>query len=442
MSSLLYYSISSDLTKDEIIEIDRQIAKNRETVFFFVRNLASNAKDKTRKVIVVIILGGALYFSNVQPSEAIGLTMPPAPVVRVQPSYQYDSNVQIAKVIPRKKNLIVYKSPKEILFLMYLTDPRISSNQEVLKLVKEVRGGSWGLLGTAAFLGLIILIFSMGEGFIPNNLDPGWGLARPNPFQPPTAEHRYPPAYDLFFPRRTCYADRPGGSLMMAEVNPQSSREELTQLSTDVVPTQTQISGFIKNGRVDLNQAFSEVNRRASAIGCETFDCSFDRFKELATECGEINDSGVREAITILQGEMHGYYKNARRLDYGPNVKGLDFAVDGLGEFENITHAEAKNAVGSAIEIADGFDANIWKQGKKIGKKSVWQKKFWSNTSRTSQVPNLNSDAYLPKSVNSTLTVVDCYDVPNFEKQTMNSAINFGAKNDTNLIILNNRTNI
>ncbi len=38
MSSLLYYSISSDLTKDEIIEIDRQIAKNRETVFFFVRN--------------------------------------------------------------------------------------------------------------------------------------------------------------------------------------------------------------------------------------------------------------------------------------------------------------------------------------------------------------------------------------------------------------------
>jgi len=47
------------------------------TVFFFVRNLASNAKDKTRKVIVVILVGGALYFSNVQPSKAIGLSMPP-----------------------------------------------------------------------------------------------------------------------------------------------------------------------------------------------------------------------------------------------------------------------------------------------------------------------------------------------------------------------------
>ena len=80
---------------------------------------------------------------------------------------------------------------------MYLTDSRISSNQEVLKLVKELRGGSWGLLGTAAFLGLIILIFSMGESFVPNNLNLGWGLDRTNPFQPPTAEHKYPPYYDL-----------------------------------------------------------------------------------------------------------------------------------------------------------------------------------------------------------------------------------------------------
>jgi hypothetical protein len=306
--------MSSDLTLDEIIKIDRQIAKNRETVFFFVRNLASNAKDKTRKVIVVILLGGALYFSNVQPSEAIGLSIPPAPMIRVQPSYQYDSKVQIASVIPRKKDLIVYKSPKEILFLMYLTDPKISSNQEVLKLVKELRGGNWGLVGTTVVLGLIILIFSMGDGFVPNNLNPGWWLDRPNPFQPQTAEHRYPSYYDLFLPRRTSYANRPGGSQIMSGVNPQSSREELTQLSTDVIQTQTQISEFVKNRKVDLNQAFSEVNRRASAIGCETFDCSFDRFKELTTECGEIKDSGVRETITILQGEMHGYYKNAQRV--------------------------------------------------------------------------------------------------------------------------------
>jgi len=48
----------------------------------------------------------------------------------------------------------------------------------------------------------------------------------------------------------------------------------------------------------------------------------------------------------------------------------------------------------------------------------------------------------LPKSTNNTLGVVDCFDVPNFEKDTMCSTINFGAKNDTNLIILNNHTNV
>jgi hypothetical protein len=83
--------------------LDRQISKNRETVCIFVKTLASNGKDKTRKVIVVIILEEALYFNNVQPSEAIGLSMPPEPVVRVQPSYQNDSKVEIAKVIPKKK---------------------------------------------------------------------------------------------------------------------------------------------------------------------------------------------------------------------------------------------------------------------------------------------------------------------------------------------------
>jgi len=28
---------------------------------------------------------------------------------------------------------------------------------------------------------------------------------------------------------------------------------------------------------------------------------------------------------------MRGYYKNARRVNYGPNVTGLDYEVEGLG---------------------------------------------------------------------------------------------------------------
>ena len=394
--------------------------------------------SKTKRVIVVITLASGFWFSNLELAKAIGLPMLPTPVVRVQPSYQYDSKVQIAKLIPRKKDLIAYKSPKEILFLMYLTDPIISSNQEVLKLVKELRGGSWGLIETAVVVGLIILILSMGEAFIPTNPNLGWGLDRQNPFQPPTSEHRYPPYYDLFFPKGTCYADRPGGSRIMAGVNPQSSREELTQLSTDVVPTQTQMSGFVKNGKVNLHKCLDEVNRRASEIGCTDFECSLERFKALATENGKLTSTTAREAITILQGEMHGYYRNAAREDYGLNVKGPDFIVEGLGKFQNITHVEVKNPVGSAIKIANGQKGSIAKQGKKIGAKIVYQQNYWSNTTKTSELENLNPTASLPRSPNNILGAVDSFDVPSSEKAFMEASVLEGSKNNTSIIFLNN----
>jgi hypothetical protein len=198
------------------------------------------------------------------------------------------------------------------------------------------------------------------------------------------------------------------------------------------------VSGFVKNGKVDLNQAFNEVNRRASAIGCETFDCSFDRFKELATECGETKENGVREAITILQGEMQGYYTNARREDYGQDIKGPDFIVEGLGNFQSITHVEIKNPVGSAIKIASGQKGSIAKQGKKIGAKIVYQQNFWSNTAETSELENINPTASLPQSTNNILGLVDNFDVPSSEKAFMEASVLKGSQNNTNIIFLNN----
>ena len=45
-------------------------------------------------------------------------------------------------------------------------------------------------------------------------------------------------------------------------------------------------------------------------ISCENFDCSFERFKDLATECGDCSPSRTRDAILILEGEMRYYSKN------------------------------------------------------------------------------------------------------------------------------------
>ena len=230
--------------------------RDREVVYGFVKTIPSNRKNKSKRAIISIVLGVSIWFRNVEASEAMGLSIrpTPTPVVRVQPSYQHDSKVQIAKLIPRKKDLIVYKSPKEILFLMYLTDPRLSSNQEVLKLVKELRGGSWGVVGTAALIAVMILIFSIGEGFVPN---PGWGLDRPNPFQPPTADHRYPPAYDLFFPRRTPSCPRPGSTLQINRPTAMPHQEfvGLTKEERRALPHSNDMK-IIHEGRPELEVGF------------------------------------------------------------------------------------------------------------------------------------------------------------------------------------------
>lgn len=203
----------------------------------------------------------------------------------------------------------------------------------------------------------------------------GWGLDDLNPFQPPSGStHNYPPAYDFLQPRRTCFTDRP--NFMMSQP-PKSARAELTQLA--VVP-ETQAMGFLEpDGNINLDAAYAEVNRRASAIGCEDFDCSFERFKELSTECGDITPASTREAITILESEMRGLHENSRRLNYGPKIKGLDFGADGIGEYENITHVETKGPVGSAINKAQGGNGNLWQQGllkELVGKKDFGQIKL------------------------------------------------------------------
>ena len=65
----------------------------------------------------------------------------------------------------------------------------------------------------------------------------------------------------------------------------QSSREDINQMS---IYNKTQISGFARNGKVDLHQCLDEVNRRASETGYTDFHCSIERFTALAMENGSL----------------------------------------------------------------------------------------------------------------------------------------------------------
>ena len=104
------YSYCTGLSKDKYITIDISVSRNREKVYIFLKNLSSNVTDKTKRLIIVSVLGFALCFSNVQSSEAIGLSIPPALMVIIQPSYKSPSEVKIAKIIARKNNGIAYQS--------------------------------------------------------------------------------------------------------------------------------------------------------------------------------------------------------------------------------------------------------------------------------------------------------------------------------------------
>lgn len=97
MSSLLYYSISSDLTKYEIIEIDKRVARNREAAYLFIRELPSNSKRKAKRLGLYIIF----MFSINQPLAPCAAVMMPLPPAINRLSYIEESRIKTNKNYPQ-----------------------------------------------------------------------------------------------------------------------------------------------------------------------------------------------------------------------------------------------------------------------------------------------------------------------------------------------------
>jgi len=218
------------------------------------------------------------------------------------------------------------------------------------------------------------------------------------------------------------------------------SRIPLGMSQSNQCPThQTQISGFVKNGKVDLRKCYDEVIRRSELLHCENWSCDFERFKSLATENGRVVENSAREARTVLNGEMLGFYSNAERVDYGNGIYGPDFKLIGQGKYSHITHLEIKNPVGSDIEKASRNSySDIVKQGKKIGDKMSKQQSKWSNATFRASLSNLDLNVAFPQSPANTLGLVDEFDVPISEKMILQNAIENNCTNTSNVIFINN----
>lgn len=183
--------------------VPRLLTPSKYVFYVFVRKPKVNRKSK--RVIVGITLVATLWFSNVQPAPAMGSSIPPTPVVRVQPNYKHTYEMKVAPTVSPKLDKITFIKYRELPVCIYMMDERFLKTSGARKLINKIRGGS--LIESAAALVVVVVIWQiMGvgiEGFVRNNTNPGWGVDRPNPFQPQGGHLRYPPVYDLFFPRRT-----------------------------------------------------------------------------------------------------------------------------------------------------------------------------------------------------------------------------------------------
>ena len=87
MNAFLYYSISEGLTKENLIEIDKQVKKNRERVQLFVKELPLNSKRKAKRLRLYIVFMFAISQPLVPCAAAVVMPLPPA-IHRLSPIEQ------------------------------------------------------------------------------------------------------------------------------------------------------------------------------------------------------------------------------------------------------------------------------------------------------------------------------------------------------------------
>jgi hypothetical protein len=160
MSSLLYYSLSSDLTEDEIIKIDRRVAKEREAIYLFFRELPSNSKCKAKRLFVY----GMFIFQLAKPlvpcAAAVVMPLPPIAIHRLSPIEQdrilsnKNSYPQIAHILEEKVDKITNEQIKQFNNLaIELNSGSITMEEAVLRL----RGGD-GLTDLVAVIAFVIFM--------------------------------------------------------------------------------------------------------------------------------------------------------------------------------------------------------------------------------------------------------------------------------------------
>ena len=400
MTALLYYSISSKLTDDEIKEIDKQISKNRETL----KSLPSNSKLKVQKVLA----NGMLVFQLSQPLlYTVVVPLPPS-VERLSPIEQdkilsdKNSSPQIAPFIEPKihKTILTDKRIEDLnIIVNKLENGSITLDEAILKL----RAGA-NLSPLTKILFRIVLVWVMEKN-----------AATTEAFTRPSFGHsnKVGPTPRIAPKLQQNPVDRnnPGQGSCKSSNHP-SMDKFANSLSPEYSKFQNKYYSESLPKRFDTNN-YSTKEFKELAQDPRSSDTKFDRVS-------------IDEARTVVQAKLEKVIieparpgmESAKRVD-------LDFTVQGPAPF---THIDIKNPVGSEILKKQGQTISLEDMSYRIGQKIVAQKQ---------RFVGLENGPLGPENVGH---IVDLCYVPSSEKAIVKQNVLQGAVDkgsDAGIVFLN-----
>jgi hypothetical protein len=154
--------------------------ENHKVTYLFDSQISLNVKTKIKRSIGSFVLIITVSFGGLKPEPVHGMGLPLSgpTLIKIQPHSKHSRpNPEIAKPILPKSERVRYesfsKSKEEILFLIYAIDRKFS-NEQIFRLMRDVRGGDWASASALLILLLLICTISTlnGSAFLPEKA--GW----------------------------------------------------------------------------------------------------------------------------------------------------------------------------------------------------------------------------------------------------------------------------
>jgi hypothetical protein len=128
--------------------------------------LSSKVNRKSKRIILIIALGSVVWFSNLKSAEAIGLSMPHTPVVRVQQNYKDRYETKVAPTVRLQLNKIVmmannYNNHVPMIPLIYMNGHYSYINEQLLK---KLRAGDLSANLTIVAIGVVVYVMCQLSG--------------------------------------------------------------------------------------------------------------------------------------------------------------------------------------------------------------------------------------------------------------------------------------